>query len=543
MVRKYSLAIGIASLLTSTAAYAQTCPESATAQQLLTITPVGQYTRLVIERAKKGITEAQAAQAGEANFGSKYFGWISQVTGAMLALVDTQLRLVEYERDLTQTTACMHLDLAIIEAKMEEVRCEARKAVSKGSSWGVLQLLSLQNFLNERYKHLILGATDPNYKDPDWQDWQIFDPNEDAWCCPDRNSANTCEFIKVEDCRFKRSGVDYATLDSCSTLCKRPAAPSNQPPARATICPFDTDYLPPTGAGYGCSVEILNSVVGYIPAQEERDALQDFTTERDDFLTAENIANIKDAYVKMLNFQGRPIPEEIENFGASPTTDHLRRLDCGANKMTEGPVANPTITDVPENLRNTWPEGAIGLATRGPFAYSEDTITILRAFFGLSQKWSLLRDFADYLEEPYELPAGPARDKAILRDSTLLGFGRTIRQFVRSLITRVDQDQAGLESAIFPKAADGQLHLIEIMTQLRPVMSSLSKSVINSQDGVRGFAKNYAYYLRRSCIFRSCSDRLEKIIKILLAPECFPYTSGEYTNGKWWDKCEEKSKQ
>lgn len=533
-MKKYPFAIGIISLLTSATAFAQTCPESDTAKNLLTITPVGEYTRLVLERATKGIAEAQAAQAGLPKFGSQYFGWASKITGALLGLVDTQLRLVEYERDLTQTTACMHLDLALIEAKMEEVRCETRKAAKVGSSWGVMQLLSLQNFLNNRYKYLTMGATDPYFKDPDWQEWQIFDPEEDGWCCPDANPNNMCEFMNVKDCRFKKYGRTYATLDACSTACKRPESPPSQPPAREEICPFDTDYLPATGAGYGCSVEVLNGVAGYAPAQEERDAMQNFITERDDFLTATNIAKIKDAYVKMLNFQGRPIPPEIENFGKSYTTPHLRRLDCRANKTAD----MFGIAPVQDNLKNTWPQGAISITKRGPFAYSEDTITVLRAFFGLSQKWSLLREFADYLEDPYELPEGTDRDNAIERDATLLGLGRNIRQFVRSLIVRVDKNQGGLESAIFPKASDGQLQLITIMEPLRPVMSVLAKSVTTPQEGIRGFAKNYAYYLRRSCIFRTCSDRLEKIIKILIAPECFPYTTGAYTSGKWWEQCE-----
>lgn len=528
MKKRSLLIIGFFLLISTRSAHAM-CPDSIAAFALLQTQPVGHYTKQVLDRADAGIAEAQGADDGEPNFGQNYFSWVYKITGAILGLVDTKLRLVEFERNLTQTSACLHLDLALMEAKMEQVRCETKVAAERGSTWGVMQLLALQNFLNERYKHLIEGAEDPYYTDPSWQSWEIFDPEEDVWCCANSNPQNTCELVNVKTCHYEKSGQSFVSADECSNFCKPPQNAS-QPPVREEICPFDSDYLPPTGAGYGCSSEIIGLFSFYIPAQLERQAISEFQQDRNEFLTSPHIQNLKNAYMRMLEFQGRPIPPELDNFGQTPDTPHVRRYDCGANQTPNGPV--------PESQKNTWPTGAIAFELRGPFSISKDEIFVLRNFFDLSRRWALLRELPDYLMAPYDLPPGQSRNDAIEREESLLGYGKKVREFVANLVLAISKNQAGLESAIFPKATDGQLRLIEIMEPVRPVIASLAKSVSSDQEGIRAFAKNYAYYLRRSCIFRSCSDRLDKIIKILLEDDCFPYASGEYTSGVWWERCE-----
>ncbi len=44
---------------------------------------------------------------------------------------------------------------------------------------------------------------------------------------------------------------------------------------------------------------------------------------------------------------------------------------------------------------------------------------------------------------------------------------------------------------------------------------------------LRDFARDAAFFLRRSCMNRDCNASLERAYKILATDECFPYTSGE----------------
>ena len=57
----------------------------------------------------------------------------------------------------------------------------------------------------------------------------------------------------------------------------------------------------------------------------------------------------------------------------------------------------------------------------------------------------------------------------------------------------------------------------------------------------RSFVRDFAYFLRRSCIDRPCSQRLDRILKIVFTDECFPFVSGQFLNdtvqNPGWRRC------
>ncbi len=66
-------------------------------------------------------------------------------------------------------------------------------------------------------------------------------------------------------------------------------------------------------------------------------------------------------------------------------------------------------------------------------------------------------------------------------------------------------------------------------TPLTSVIGDFSRLAHNynkDQRGLRDVTMDFAYFLRRSCMNRSCNARLDGIIGILPADSCFPYTTG-----------------
>ena len=108
-------------------------------------------------------------------------------------------------------------------------------------------------------------------------------------------------------------------------------------------------------------------------------------------------------------------------------------------------------------------------------------------------------------------------------------------------------EQATKEASILPKAQDAGLEVLEALEPVRPAVKRLVELVNQSDRGLRKFARNYAYFLRRSCIYRPCNEKLETIMKVLYSDECFPYASGafdvkagdEITDDPSWQKCQD----
>ena len=544
---KYSLCtIGILGVLLPTIASAQ-CPASGTAQALLSQTPTGHYTAAVLQRVREGITNAKALPASTADeFALSKTHYLITLVSTMFMLVDTDLRAVEYSRDLESITPCLHLDLAMLEAKMEEVRCEMNIAFDNRAAATIDELSSIASFLNERYRNLVRGALEPKHVDSFWVEYHSFDNPFEGWCCdPD---AQECQIKQAPECvnpSATKGGYEfYDTKDKCTSEnngCIYAESGTATPPYE-DICPFDSNYLADNGTGYGCRLDLINTFAGssYVSAQAEAQGLQELTNERNTFLNdvgfVKQITESMDDYTDntMLTDDER---EHLTHFGEGRTLPPKRVFGCDADALPAEPA--PQIKPSEE-----W--GTIAL--RSPFSFVKNQLVIWKKFFSLQHEWVIQREFPGYMRWPHEFADDTEREEAAEEEVAFFGLFSANRPTLRAKWLEFMHWQATQEAAILPKAQDAQQEVIRTLGSLRTAMKRNVDMVNQSDRGLRKFARNYAYFLRRSCIYRPCNERLEVIMKALYTDECFPYASGEFKvldddaapSKTSWEKCQEE---
>jgi hypothetical protein len=115
----------------------------------------------------------------------------------------------------------------------------------------------------------------------------------------------------------------------------------------------------------------------------------------------------------------------------------------------------------------------------------------------------------------------------------LLGARSDVQQYLQ----KFSVNQAKEESAQIAKTIDAPLRVIETLTPLRKEVRELALAVQTSDKGLRKFVRDYAAFLRTSCIFRPCNEQLDRILKIIFADECFPYVNGAALDEDVAEKC------
>ena len=159
---------------------------------------------------------------------------------------------------------------------------------------------------------------------------------------------------------------------------------------------------------------------------------------------------------------------------------------------------------------------------RGPFSTKKDERGILMRLVDLRKSWSERREQPDYLKYPEEL----GKD-----ENTVIDILEYIRiQYPRNVYFPEWMKRQTIEDAVaIAKSQDAHTQVAELF---RPVHTSVSLLTQMASDkgltGLRGFVRNLAYFLRRSCISRPCNERLERILKTALENDCFPYADGVY---------------
>lgn len=107
--------------------------------------------------------------------------------------------------------------------------------------------------------------------------------------------------------------------------------------------------------------------------------------------------------------------------------------------------------------------------------------------------------------------------------SILWAIGKAL---VAPLIDREARDYSARQTQYDATARAGVAAARGIEEAFSPFTKTVGKfSRLASQD-LPQFLKNYAYFLRRSCMNRNCNTLLEQLMKFSDASECFPYTSG-----------------
>ncbi len=484
-------------------------PAMAAGDQYADIAPVSPYIERVVRRVSAGLDNAGGGDATVDKL-LKLF-WLDQITGMILLLVDTDLRIVEQERDLRENTPCLRLDTLILEGWMERARIRKNDAIEAGRVSEAARLISMQRYLNNRYKALLLGARDPTYVDEEEGSLYGFDAPP-YWCCPGKEEEDDTRNI---ECRQIGEGTEYSDCINTQGLAfKRQYACVNagctasggEGEDDGELCPFSTDYLPPTGAGYGCDLSVLESRDGPEGIRKEIEGLRKLIQDRDTAI--EDIGTAKDTIVQLEQRLGGGTMD-LSNFGmgASNKRNHEVKSGCLAED---------------EQL----PTGVAFWERRGPFAFSSNETSLMPKLSALWDGWGQQRLPPTYIRDSDELPDGPEKEAARKMEDNMLFWLLGARYDVQLYLQGFSLQQAKKESAQIAKTIDAPLRVLNTLTPLRAEVRKLASSVQSSNVGLRKFVRDYASFLRTSCIFRPCNKQLDRILKIIFKDECFPYARG-----------------
>jgi hypothetical protein len=146
------------------------------------------------------------------------------------------------------------------------------------------------------------------------------------------------------------------------------------------------------------------------------------------------------------------------------------------------------------------------------------------------RNWGKSRLLPDYLKTSDELEGNSERQKIVeeYEQSVFGWFYLTGRNSARRYFRNNAVAQEGKESMMIAKVLDTPLRIFDELRTLRGEVKSFVESVEEPNSGIRGFVRNFAFFLRHSCIFRPCNDQLNRILSIVFEDSCFPYASGLY---------------
>ncbi len=471
MITRRFVLIGFSACLFLSAGSAEAqCPEGKAAQYL-GFTPISShYTARVIERAETGISLAESSSTSTLDFLSLYFDWLNEVTRFIAEIVDTDLRITQENYSLREHTPCLFLDLAIIESEMEKVRCILSNEaldVDWVKAGQVMELESVLLFLNERYRNLIAGANDPSYVDTGWQVRNSFDPEGEG--------------------------------------------DLGEPP----MCPFHSNYLPPTVHGYGCDTEVLGQY-DVTPVEEENDALQELIETRNEFI--HDVEDLDELIVQLDWYTGET-PPDLRNFGMALDREHEEVSGC---------LEEWTTVSEGEPMNAIFKLGGTKWEKRGPFSFTKDEPRLMREFLEGRTAWGEERPQSDEFKIPEEFPEGDERDEAQQREDQMSFLDIALRDLGRLYLRWWNVEQGREESSIVAKASDPQLQLKEQFQKLRDQMRWLGELASKKDAGSRDFGRKLAYFLRTSCMERPCKKQLNNVLKFLLTDQCFPFVNGSF---------------
>lgn len=495
-------------------------------ETIQTLEPISShYVRLVLERADDGLQYAQEAPANT-DFDRYRTNWANAVGSTWQGLVDENTTRIATARQLEGNTACMQVDLLLIQCKMEEARDEMNAQLERGSVGALIRLQDLVEFLFQRMQHVQLGGLDPLYSDPGWgQRYQFDRPSTNVWCClPDGDAS--CTQATSESCT-NAEGIEFQTLHACTLRgCTAPTGTTEEQITQTMMCPFDTDYAPAFQNGYGCDIDLLTARSSYEPVRVEREGLQKVSEQVDayrqsaqDFLSVQHV--IDDLFGNISTTP--PPPEQRYHKEMAGCATPIARCAQGEEGKCDD--------DLP-SLR----------ARRGPFSVDVNHVEILSDFLDLRASQELSRSVRSDLQTPAEQQEEGVANALLHPIST---FFEITRNAERRNVERWSRDDARQEVTIFALAVDAQRQIEKAFEPLRDAVGGIARMARN-RDGVRGFAVRLAAFLRRTCITRQCNLILEQIVRIANTDDCFPYTNGEYLSDTKedprWEKCKNSAR-
>ncbi|MCF7844705.1 MAG: hypothetical protein K9M03_02660 [Kiritimatiellales bacterium] len=186
------------------------------------------FTGRILGRTENGIRNAMSNDQtfDDASFES----WVETSFEAVSKIIDTKIHLIQQERSLMQDTTCLHIDLFLIETMMEKVRCKIQYAFEQKKFVAIIELKDIILYLDKSYNDLVNGARHNSYT-ADWTEVYSFDERP-----------HYCHLFS-DYCELYPDGLFcgpyfFETMDECVS--------ATEYPAKSHICPFHSDYLPPT---------------------------------------------------------------------------------------------------------------------------------------------------------------------------------------------------------------------------------------------------------------------------------------------------------
>lgn len=499
-------------------------PAGALAQngdQYADLKPVSPYVERVVRRVDAGLRNSGGG--GSTTDKMLKLFWLDKITGFILLTVDTDLRIVEQRQDIMENPPCLRLDTLILEGWMERARMRKNEAIEAGRVSDAIRLISMQRYLNNRYKALLLGARDPTYVDEEEGEYYSFDPPP-YWCCPGdleesgrlsacRQMSNDEEYDACVSARGTAYKRRYACVKAGCTSTEEGGQDEEEP------CPFSTDYLPPTSTGYGCDLSVLQSRMnGPDGIRKEIEGLQKLVQDRDTAIA--DIGTVQDTIVHLEQRLGGG-ETDLSNFGAGASGKRQHQVKNGC--LSEG-----------EKL----PEGVAEWERRGPFSFSSNETVLMSKLSLLWNAWGRDRLPPAYLRNANTLAEGtPERDAAEALENGMFFWILGARADAQRYLQKFSLNQAREESMQIAKTIDAPLQVFETLAPLRTEVRALAQTVQTSDKGLRKFVRDFAAFLRTSCIFRPCNEQLDRILKIVFKDECFPYIQGAALDEEVAEKC------
>lgn|GEM_PF-1839947 len=484
----------------------------AAGDQYADLAPISPYVQQVVDRVQQGLT-ATGPVITTTDQSTLQFLW-SMVTGVIAGTIDTDLRIVEQESDLITNTPCLRIDALILEGWIERARMRKEEALLSGSIGEVYRLIGIQLYLNDRLKALLLGARDPTFEDSDEGGYYSFDA-EPYWCCPAKEESGNprqCQSVSsnaVAECR-RSSGALSKRHFSCVNAGCTSAGEGLSAEDENAPCPFNSDYLPATGAGYGCDLSVLDPYAGSAPEgiRNEIEGLRAIVEERDSFIAGMETA--KDT-IELLEEELGGGPVDLSNFGAGAS-------DRRTHKNINGCIAEG------EEL----PDGMSFWESRGPFSHAKQEIMLMPRLAQLWHGWGYQRLDPEYLRKSQFLRTGSTEQQLMQEwENDIGGLAlMAVRDDADRYLRQVSIRQADAESTQIAKSIDAPLRILQSLAPLRTEVRNFGLFVKSSDTGIRKFVRDFAGFLRASCVFRPCNEQLDRVLKIVLEDECFPYTKG-----------------
>lgn len=502
----------------------------------LDLTPVSShYVQKVIERAEEGFNYSSQRSANFTPL-TKLL-WSFYAKSAVRTTVSIQTDSVFESRRLEEVTACQHVDLLVLEAYMEKARCELLTAYENEEGDKIATLKQVFSFLKDKYQIVATYGKDPFYQDTSWGEIEWFDPVApgDAVICrmprfdiPDQYCVNCCEQTTHEEC-VELGGTSYREdygLISC--VDNGGILRDGEKIESEFLCPFTSDYLPATSEGYGCQAVVLEDYNTIDPIADEYEALEALLTARTEFLTL--AAPIKDQRQKIDEFLGRE-PLDLSRFGTGANPEHKSVLGC---MMPYDSANNGSFISNP-----LFDSGATTTELRGSFWFSKNEPKLARLFIEEMAAKEEFREFPDLLKTSRDYLNEDGSMSAFDQINGLLG--EALKLFFRPERKRFQIQQAREKAASYNYIYDANAQLKDVYSGVRENVRDISQGVTKKDAGMRKFAIGFSWYLQRSCIERPCNETLERVLKILLADECFPYADGTYKDGNAYEQCKNAS--